>query len=81
MFVISCPHCGPRADLEFSYARAFEAVGAHADVAIMYARANPAGLAEELWQHTRGCRAWLVITRHRTTHAILAIRPSPRDTP
>jgi sarcosine oxidase subunit delta len=32
------------------------------------------GLDDEIWRHTYGCRAWLVLTRDRVTHAIAAVR-------
>jgi heterotetrameric sarcosine oxidase delta subunit len=43
-------------------------------MAALFTRANPRGLDEELWRHTYGCRAWLVMMRHRVTHEITAIR-------
>ena len=30
----------------------------------VYMRTNPAGLLKEFWQHTGGCRAWLVVDRN-----------------
>ncbi len=79
MLLIPCPHCGNRAQAEFVYERALESVivpGADDDAAMdkLYARTNPRGLDEELWRHTYGCRAWLVLTRHRVTHEITAAR-------
>jgi sarcosine oxidase subunit delta len=80
MYQIPCPHCGNRAQAEFVYERDFESVivpGADDDAAMekLYTRTNPRGEAEELWRHTFGCRAWMVITRHRVTHEISAVRP------
>jgi heterotetrameric sarcosine oxidase delta subunit len=80
MMLIACPHCGPRAQTEFTYERTIDSVvPPDADPAQamerLFARANPRGLDEELWRHTFGCRAWLVMTRHRVTHAIEAVRP------
>ncbi len=80
MMLIPCPHCGKRAQAEFVYERALESVIVpgvdDADaMAKLYARTNPRGPDEELWRHTYGCRAWLVLTRHRVTHAITAVRP------
>ena len=43
-------------------------------MAILFSRANPRGLDEEIWRHTFGCRAWLVLTRHRVNHVIEAVR-------
>lgn len=42
----------------------------------VYLRANPAGPHRELWQHTGGCRAWLVVTRDTKSHEITAIEPA-----
>ena len=79
MLLITCPHCGPRAQVEFAYERTVDAiVQPDADpaeaMATLFTRANPRGLDEELWRHTFGCRAWLAMTRHRVTHEITAIR-------
>ena len=79
MLLIECPHCGPRAQVEFAYERTVDAiVQPDADpaeaMATLFTRANPRGLDEELWRHTFGCRAWLAMTRHRVTHKITAIR-------
>ena len=40
----------------------------------LFTRTNPRGVDEELWRHTYGCRAWMVVTRHRLTNEISAIR-------
>ena len=40
----------------------------------LFTRTNPRGPDEEIWRHSFGCRAWLVITRHRVTNEITAIR-------
>ena len=40
----------------------------------LFTRANPTGVDDEIWRHSFGCRAWLVMTRHRATHEITAIR-------
>jgi len=79
MMQIDCPHCGQRAQGEFTYERTVDSVvslDASPDdaMAALFTRANPRGLDEEIWRHTFGCRAWLVLTRHRVTHAIEAIR-------
>lgn len=79
MMLITCPHCGPRAQAEFVYERTLDSVvplDADSDTAMerLFTRTNPRGVDEELWRHTYGCRAWLVLTRHRVTHAIEAVR-------
>lgn len=79
MMQITCPHCGPRAQQEFVFERTVDSVvtrdmpSAEA-MAKLFTRSNPRGLDEEIWRHTYGCRAWMVVTRHRVTHEIAAIR-------
>ena len=78
MFLIPCPHCGPRAQAEFVYERTLDGLvtlEAEPDAAMhaLYTRENPRGYADELWRHTFGCRSWLVIRRHRVSHQIAAV--------
>lgn len=40
----------------------------------LFTRTNPRGPDDEIWRHTYGCRAWMVVTRHRVTHEITAVR-------
>lgn len=80
MYLIPCPHCGPRAQAEFTYERTTDSVvdpAAPADEAMraLFTRANPMGVDDEIWRHTYGCRAWMVVTRYRVTHAIETVRP------
>ena len=79
MMQITCPHCGPRDQAEFAYERTIDSVvPLDAEPAkamqILFTRTNPRGVDEEIWRHTYGCRAWMVITRHRVTNEISAIR-------
>jgi sarcosine oxidase subunit delta len=84
---IPCPFCGERGHEEFAYlgdagpARppgrgqpAGPAPSATAWHDYVYLRDNPSGTHDELWQHTGGCRSWLVVTRDTRTHAISAVR-------
>jgi sarcosine oxidase subunit delta len=78
MMLITCPHCGPRAHVEFAYGRTMDAVlpldASPEDAArILYQRENPRGLSLELWRHTFGCRSWLRVTRHTVTHQIVEV--------
>lgn len=78
MMLIDCPYCGKRAQAEFSYERTLDSIvtldmAPETAVARLYARANPRGLDGELWRHGYGCRQWIVLTRHRRTHAIVAV--------
>lgn len=79
MLLIDCPHCGPRAQAEFVYERTLDSLtpqGATAEQAmeVLFARTNPRGVDEELWRHSYGCRAWMVVSRHRVSNAIDAVR-------
>jgi heterotetrameric sarcosine oxidase delta subunit len=76
---ITCPHCGPRAQAEFVHERTVDSVvqlDAAPEVAMetLFTRDNPRGPDEEIWRHTFGCRAWMIITRHRVTNQISAVR-------
>lgn len=80
MLLIACPHCGNRAQAEFAYERTLDSI-ARLDappaeaLARLYTRENPRGWSDELWRHTFGCRAWIVIRRHRVSHAIESVAP------
>lgn len=79
MMQIDCPHCGPRAQTEFVYERTVDSVvpldaAPEEAMKALFTRTNPRGVDEEIWRHTYGCRAWMVITRHRVTNEISAIR-------
>ena len=80
---IPCCHCGPRGHEEFNYfgdaAPRRPAWLAGGDLAkqeaaptaywhdYVHLRDNPSGPHRELWQHTSGCRAWLVVTHDGCT--------------
>ena len=77
MFLITCPHCGPRDHGEFSYAgdatvkRPDPATASAADwAAYIYLRDNPKGPHLELWHHHAGCRAFVRVARDTLTHEI-----------
>ena len=79
MMQITCPHCGQRAQSEFVFERTVDSVvtldaAPEAAMATLFTRANPRGPDDEIWRHTFGCRAWMVVTRHRVTHEITAVR-------
>ena len=76
---ITCPHCGPRAQAEFVYERTVDSVvkldaAPEEAMKTLFTRANPRGVDDEIWRHIFGCRAWMVVTRHRVTNEISAIR-------
>jgi heterotetrameric sarcosine oxidase delta subunit len=79
MMQFTCPHCGPRAQTEFVYERTVDSVvplGAVSEDAMktLFTRINPRGPDEEVWRHTYGCRAWMVISRNRVTNKITDVR-------
>jgi heterotetrameric sarcosine oxidase delta subunit len=79
MMQLTCPHCGPRAQAEFVYERTVDSVvpldAAPEDaMTTLFTRTNPRGVDDEIWRHTFGCRAWMVITRHRVTNDITHVR-------
>jgi len=80
---IPCPYCGQRGNDEFVYLGSADPVrpaspDAPLDVWIDYVfmRDNPAGANRELWHHTYGCRAWVVVTRDTRTHEVLGAEPA-----
>ena len=77
---IDCPYCGPRDSSEFTYQREGGAVRpdpASTDQAAwnayVYDRDNIAGDQLEIWQHSGGCRAHIVLTRNTLTHKISGV--------
>ena len=81
MLLITCPHCGPRSQIEFTYGgdasvqRPAADAGEGAWFAYVYLRDNPKGPHDELWLHSAGCRTWLKVRRDTRTHDILATSP------
>lgn len=78
MLRIDCPYCGHRAQAEFVFERALDAIlplDATPEVAVahLFARENPKGWSWELWRHTAGCGAWLKLHRHSVSHQIAAV--------
>jgi sarcosine oxidase subunit delta len=80
MLLISCPWCGPRPELEFSYggeahivrAADPEAVSDAAWAAFLHTRSNPKGIHRERWRHTHGCARFFNAMRDTTTDVISA---------
>ena len=78
MMLIPCPHCGPRAQSEFTYGGDATVKQPAPDApmeewfAYVYLRDNPKGPHDELWLHSAGCRTWFKVRRDTRTHDILA---------
>lgn len=75
MLLIHCPHCGARAQTEFTYGGdatrerpAPESVTAEEWLDYVYLRDNPRGPHLEWWHHVAGCRRWFKLRRDTATH-------------
>ncbi|MGR3468175.1 MAG: sarcosine oxidase subunit delta [Shimia sp.] len=73
-----CPLCGERDRREFYYAgvaleRPAPDAGEAAWEDYVHLRENPAGVTRDLWEHSQGCGAWLVIERNTVTHEVLSV--------
>ena len=81
MFLIECPFCGPRAEIEFSCGgeghiarpQNQDALGDAAWADYLFMRKNPKGTQYERWNHARGCRRWFNVARDTVTHEIRAV--------
>ncbi|MGI9015675.1 MAG: sarcosine oxidase subunit delta [Euzebya sp.] len=78
VLVISCPHCGPRNDEEFTFMG--EVVMRPAPTSdpvqwrrYLYQRDNVAGVQSERWFHVQGCRRHLLVHRDTTTNEISSV--------
>ena len=85
MLRINCPFCGERDHSEFTYGGdatvVYPALDAPLEAWIdaVYVRANPNGPHRERWQHSLGCRLWLIVERDTMTHAISSVMPARAD--
>jgi methylglutamate dehydrogenase subunit B len=78
---IACPYCGERSLDEFVYSGdatvkrpdAASPTAMEDFVRYAYERTNPPGMHRELWYHSAGCHAWLVVTRGVATHVITSV--------
>ncbi len=78
---IPCPLCGDRDLREFTVRghasgmdRPDGEVWSPAWDDFIHTRDNVAGRASELWYHSGGCGAWLVVDRSTVTHEIFGTR-------
>ena len=81
MLLITCPWCGPRAEIVFScggeahIARPADP-GSMSDEAwadYLFMRKNPRGAHREQWNHSSGCRRWFNVERDTVTYRINAV--------
>ena len=75
--LISCPWCGPRSQVEFTYGGDATVRRPAADapdeewIRYVYLRDNPMGPHDEWWLHGAACRQWFRVRRDTRTHEIL----------
>ena len=66
MLLIECPHCGPRAEIEFRcggeahIARPADPMALTDDqlAEFLFYRTSPKGIHAERWNHAHGCQRW-----------------------
>ena len=83
MLLIDCPHCGPRAELEFSYGGEAhierpenpDRLDDYQWAGFVFLRDNTKGVLLERWNHAHGCRRWFNVARDTVTYEILAVYP------
>ena len=80
MLLIACPHCGPRAEIEFRHAgeaHLVRPVGEDGDWgAYLYARDNIQGRALERWRHIHGCGEFFNVVRDTVSDTIECTYPA-----
>ncbi len=79
MLRLSCPWCGTRDELEFSFGGEAHITrpGLDASDAVwsdyLFNKENPKGIHYERWMHSYGCRRWFNVARDTVTHEIHAV--------
>ena len=89
MLLIACPHCGPRAEIEFSYggeahiARPLDpaALDDESWAGFLYQRSNPKGAHVERWRHSHGCGRFFNAVRDTISDFIVATYPAGEARP
>lgn len=89
MFRLTCPWCGVRDMIEFTYGgdAGVQRPGEDPETPdeaffdYVYVRENPRGPHLEYWQHTAGCRQWIRVRRDTLTHEVLACEPASGPMP
>jgi sarcosine oxidase subunit delta len=89
MLLITCPFCGARPELEFTYRGQahIERPGDPSSVddaqwtAVLYDRDNTKGALAERWRHTYGCGRFFNAVRNTFTDRVLAVYPAGTSQP
>jgi sarcosine oxidase subunit delta len=83
MFLLACPHCGPRSVDEFKYQgevtrRPPKRPDLRELSEYVYFRDNVAGVQREWWYHRIGCGLWFLAERDTRTNEVLRTEiPAP----
>ncbi|MBL4721213.1 MAG: sarcosine oxidase subunit delta [Alphaproteobacteria bacterium] len=85
MLKITCPWCGDRAQIEFTYRGdgaltrpALDNENAKDHFEYVYLRDPRRGVQDEIWRHSAGCGQFLKVRRDTLTHKIYATS-APQD--
>ncbi len=89
MFLIECPYCGLRDQIEFANGGEAHRVRPSATTAttdeewaeFLFMRTNPKGALAERWIHAAGCRRWFNMLRNTATDEILVVYPIGAERP
>ena len=79
MLQISCPYCGVRDEVEYTFGGEAHVQRPTPDVSdgewsdYLFNRINPKGIHFERWCHAYGCGQWFNMARDTVTHEIYAI--------
>jgi sarcosine oxidase, subunit delta len=79
MLLITCPHCGPRDEIEFrwggdSHVTRPTLAATDAEWAdYLFVRRNPKRRNAERWVHAAGCRRWFNVVRDTATHEVVRV--------
>ncbi len=79
---IICRYCGERPLEEFSFLgdasvqrpSSLQAEALSDWMDYVYLRDNPRGQHKEYWQHSAGCRSWLVVERDTLSHEVYQVQ-------
>ena len=77
--LIRCPHCGMRPKEEFSIRGDASPVRPKPEAKFaawddyLHSRDNVRGMMHEHWQHSGGCRRWLVVERDTFSHEVHSV--------
>lgn len=83
MLLVTCPHCGPRPEIEFhcggeAHIKRPEQPSTLDDQAwaeYLFYRKNPKGIHAERWRHVAGCGRWFNVLRNTVSDRFTASYP------